>query len=335
MGNAVAIKAAAPKRLFDLIGQFLDDQRLDPDPVNYSFAHAVLSEPNSPMAKAVHAIIDGGVRLSRRDIESLGADLNFAAAKTQADAQGLVAKTQFQIEGFADMVAGLHAETRDFGQELTAGANRIRALASGSDAADEVAQLAGAMASRVHVAEAALARTTREADELRSKLEEARDNARRDPLTNMPNRRAFEEGFIDARKQGTQMLLAVCDIDHFKAVNDGFGHSVGDRVLKAIGSALEETCGPHLVARYGGEEFIVLFDGIDRDEAFETLERARAAVAAKRYRVRETDQPLGSVTFSAGLVEVGQDESDRTAFGRADKLLYIAKSAGRNCVRFG
>lgn len=332
------------RRLFTRIGEFLEDQRLEPDPANYAFAHAILNHPEGPLARTVAQLTDGGVRLTLKDIETLGCEVSTGAppaagAERDERVEGLMARTQMQVEGFEDIVQGLRAHTSGFGRDLAAGADAIRrsrADASTSDGAlEEVARITAAMVERVHVAEAELERATRETAELREKLEEARDNARRDPLTDLPNRRAFEEAFDAKAAAGETLWLAVCDVDHFKSVNDRFGHAVGDRVLKAIGSELARTCEGHLVARYGGEEFIVLFSGFDGAAARSMLENARCAIEAKRYKLRETDAPLGAVTVSAGLALAGAGETARAVFQRADALLYKAKSDGRNCVRVG
>jgi diguanylate cyclase len=127
--------------------------------------------------------------------------------------------------------------------------------------------------------------------------------------------------------------VAICDVDKFTSDNDRFGHAVGDRVLKAIAEALRVGCDEHLVARFGGEEFVVMFTGLTPADALSTLEGARAAVAAKRYRLRETDAPLGAVTFSAGLTQVAPEDTIGSAMGRADRLLYAAKEDGRNCIQ--
>ncbi|UIJ45507.1 diguanylate cyclase [Sphingomonas cannabina] len=330
---------SAPRQLFDRIGDFLTAQRLDPDPANYAFAYAILAYPDAPLAQAVARLTDGGVRLTLRDIEALGGEVTPGTGSERDRADGLIAQTQLQVEGFADIIQGLHAETHGFGRELAESADRIRqqqaALDNGSAAVAEVARITAAMVARVRTAEARLESATREAAELRAKLEEARDNARRDPLTDLPNRRAFEEAFASHAATDATMWLAVCDIDHFKSVNDRFGHAVGDRVLRAIAAALREACGNHLVARYGGEEFVVLFTDMDAGSARATLEIARELVATKRYRLRETDEPLGAVTFSAGLAPVAKGDTARAAFGRADRLLYRAKNEGRNCIRVG
>jgi len=339
MAGAKAVRAAdrsESRRLYDRIGDFLVDQRLDADPGNYAFAYHLLVNPDGPLARAVYALTDGGVRLTQRDIETLGCEVqpttNTAAAKQKTD--GLVARTQMQVEGFQDMVTAMRAETEGFGRDLAASAEAISRStdADATPAIGEVARLTTAMLDRVRSAESRLESATREASDLRRELEEARDNARRDPLTDLPNRRALEEAYAAQSAAGASICVAVCDVDHFKSVNDRFGHAVGDRVLKAIAEALAQTCSGHLVARYGGEEFAVLFTGGDIETARATLDAARVKVAAKRYKLRESDAPLGEITFSAGLSAALPGDGLSTVFHRADRLLYAAKTAGRNCL---
>lgn len=337
--SARATGTVSPAKLYARIGQFLTDQRLDPDPANYAFAHAILANPDGPLARAVAELTDGGIRLTMKDVETLGRSLSTGsggASEARERADGLVAQTQMQVEGFEDMVEALRGHAQGFGRDLAASADAIRRSrtdGTGTAAIDEVARITAVMVERVQATEAQLEQATRETAELREKLEEARDNARRDPLTDLPNRRAFEEAFTAATASGETLWLAICDIDHFKSVNDRFGHPVGDRVLKAIGAALAEACEGHFVARYGGEEFVVLFTDVDAGTARATLEQAREKIAAKHFKVRETDAPLGSVTISAGLAPSEPQDHPRSVFGRADALLYKAKHDGRNCVR--
>ncbi len=337
-------------QLFCRIGEFLRDNHLSPDPLHYAFAYRVLTDTHGPLARAVAHLTDGGVCLSRRDIENLGGEIGALAPPTpteqmvRARSDGLVAQTQMQVEGFTDMVLAMRAETEGFGRDLAASADAILhshdklghdTLGSETLDVDEVVRITTRMLDRVRTAETRLEAATHEATELRARLEEARDNARRDPLTDLPNRRAFEEAYAAQVATGIPVCVAVCDIDHFKRVNDRFGHMIGDRVLKAIGEALRLGCEGHLVARYGGEEFAVLFTGIPRDVAMAMLENTRETVAGKRYRLRESDEPLGAVTFSAGLTGAAADEQFGTVFARADALLYAAKHAGRNRGKIG
>lgn len=330
-------------RLYATIGDFLASHRLSVDPINYAFAHRVLSNPAAPLAAAVARITDGGVRLSSRDVEELGGSVvagprgvDMPPHRPDADAvpidqamQSLVARTQMQVEGFADTVAAIRAETSGFGRDLAASAAAMR---GGADQAIDITRLATAMLDRVQRAEARLASATEEADALRRELEAARHDARIDPLTGLANRRAFEDAFAAAIVAGSSVCVALCDVDRFKSVNDRFGHTVGDRVLKAIAGALGEACGAQLVARYGGEEFAVLFTDCPIDAARDTLDAAREIVAAKRYRLRETDTPLGAVTFSGGVSAWRGEEVLGSVMGRADRLLYCAKNGGRNQI---
>lgn len=319
-------------QVFGQVGRFLERHRLSPDPLHYAFAYRVICQPHGVLAQSVAALTEGGIRLTARDIEKLGGCVATApvpdvpAAADPVD--GLVAQTQMHVEGFTDMMHAIRAETQDFGRDLAASAG---AMPTSEHTAD-IVRLTEVMLDRVQSAEARLAAATHEAEELRLKLEEARSNARCDPLTDLPNRRAFEERFAQHIADGDTVCLAVCDVDRFKRVNDRFGHSVGDRVLKAIAEALTLACPGHLVARYGGEEFTILFVGTTLDDARITLERARNIVADKRYRLRESDEPLGAVTFSAGMTLAHPDEFLGAVFGRADKLLYSAKDAGRNQI---
>ncbi len=323
--------AEASRQLFDRIGAFLDDHRLAADPVTYGFVYRVLSEPEGPLARAVYGLVDGGVRLTLSDIASLGERVGPAPIDRAAGEQW-VARTQMQIEGVEDIVRTVQAEARAFATTIAEGADAISDARDASPI-DEIVAIARAMVDRTRTVEERLDVATREAQALRRELDEARADAQRDPLTDLPNRRALEEQYRVPGDADATLCLAMCDIDHFKQVNDRFGHAVGDRVLRAIGSTLAEICSGHLVTRYGGEEFAVLFDGVSLAEAEAMLDRARATVAAKRYRLRESDAPLGEITFSTGLTCAAVGETLGTVLGRADRLLYAAKAQGRNCIR--
>ncbi len=337
--------------LFDAIGLFLADHRLSPDPAHYAFAFHVLCDPSGLLAQAVAQITDGGVRLTEHDIEDLGgaavAGRPMVATRTAMprsdpvapdrrraedpvkQAEVLIARAELQVSGFSDTVRSIHAETSDFGRDLEANAAAMRA--GDLTRIDEVARLAGAMIERVHSAERRLAAAERETDELRQALDEARGSARQDPLTELANRRAFDEA-VAALAPDTRVAIAICDIDHFKRVNDDFGHAIGDRVLRAIGQTLAAESEGAFVARYGGEEFVLLLRDMDMDAALAVIDRARSAVAARRFRARETDAPIGTVTISAGIAMGLAADLREGLYARADAALYRAKAAGRNRV---
>lgn len=331
--GAAATRDAKVGDLYARIGAFLVAHRLSPDPLHYAFAHTVLSGTDPVLAAEVTRLTDGGFRLTQADIMRLGGRVSSEPSRpprerhAAPDPHGakLAAEAQAQVDGFADIVRGIHDETRGFGRDL---AQSVAAFErSPPSGRPEMARIAGAMIRRVRDSEERLAQATDEADALRVKLADAHAVARRDPLTGLANRLALSEA-LAIRDRGR--CLALCDVDRFKAINDRHGHNVGDRVLRAIAETLATVCDGHLVTRHGGEEFAVLLTGTTIVEAAALIDEARAAVAARRFRTRDTDEAIGSVTFSAGVTAIRPDEATEQVFDRADRLLYTAKAQGRD-----
>lgn len=152
-----------------------------------------------------------------------------------------------------------------------------------------------------------------------------------DALTGLGNRRTFFE-WLDGGAHDGEGAVALVDIDHFKSVNDNFGHPAGDETLRRVASALEQAIdGEGVVARVGGEEFGILFDGRDRDSVEGACERLREAVA--RTRVELDGGVTLVVTLSVGLAMRAAGEGSDRLIARADQALYRAKQEGRNRVR--
>lgn len=150
-----------------------------------------------------------------------------------------------------------------------------------------------------------------------------------DHLTGLPNRRAFHDR-LDAdlarvRRTGEPLSLIVIDVDHFKRVNDGFGHEVGDHVLVEFARRLRETArAGETVARVGGEEFAWIIPRCDGMDALRAVERARSEIARRSFPV------VGHITASAGVCDLEDAEDAAELYRRADMALYWAKSSGRN-----
>ncbi len=156
-----------------------------------------------------------------------------------------------------------------------------------------------------------------------------------DYLTNLPNRRSIigtgEARFNAARRNGTQFAVAVIDIDHFKSINDRFGHDVGDLALKHIAGLLEHHCrGPHMVGRQGGEEFVALFEDANADAARAVAERVRVAIENTPLQYRD-DRLTITVSIGVGVI-ASTDRNFDVVLSRADHALYAAKNGGRNRV---
>lgn len=174
----------------------------------------------------------------------------------------------------------------------------------------------------------------REAQQFRDHIEEQRQKSLLDPLTGLPNRAAWAERLEleVARRQryGGQLLLAVLDIDHFKRINDGYGHLAGDRVLKIIAGELQKRLRKtDFIARFGGEEFVLLIPATPLESGLQLLEALRTAIEACPFHFK--GEPV-TITFSAGIVEFTDGVTADAVFERADQALYRAKGAGRNRV---
>ena len=168
----------------------------------------------------------------------------------------------------------------------------------------------------------------------RHRLEaELRRMAHADPLTGLRNRRYLSKHLATAmassRRHGHPLSIAVCDLDNFKVVNDTYGHTVGDEVLKAVATVLRDGVrSEDAVARFGGDEFCLVFPHVGAAEAARAVERIRCAVENLALRVGDVAVPV-SATF--GIAQLSADMSSSQAlFDAADRALIIAKQGGRN-----
>jgi diguanylate cyclase (GGDEF)-like protein/PAS domain S-box-containing protein len=170
---------------------------------------------------------------------------------------------------------------------------------------------------------------------LQTALAREQELARADPLTGIHNRRSLieraEHELEVAERYQRPLAVMMFDIDHFKKINDTFGHLTGDQILKRV---THSTCGQlrsaDVIGRYGGEEFIILLPMTKAEQACSLAERIRENAATIHVPTPKGD---ASVTLSIGIVELQPAESVEDVFRRADDAMYAAKQAGRNCVK--
>jgi len=174
-----------------------------------------------------------------------------------------------------------------------------------------------------------------EASELRKTLAAQQEQAIIDPLTRVPNRLGFEQQLGDEmarwERYHSHLSLAIIDIDHFKRINDGFGHAAGDKVLIAVARQIRDAVRrTDRVCRYGGEEFVVLLPETDLRAAFLALDKVRDLIANCQFQYKDERVP---VTISVGVAQFDDTDTFDAVFERADAALYRAKESGRNqCV---
>jgi diguanylate cyclase len=190
------------------------------------------------------------------------------------------------------------------------------------------------VAGRLHSLVERVAHMEQEAQGYREHLEEQRQKALVDPLTGLPNRAAWSERLdlegTQWQHHGNTLLLAMLDLDHFKRINDNYGHLAGDKVLKIIASVLRKRLrGTDFIARFGGEEFVLLMPSTVPAAGLKLLESLRASIEACPFHFKR--EPV-TITVSIGMTAFRPGEHSDQVLKRADQALYRAKDAGRNRV---
>lgn len=198
-----------------------------------------------------------------------------------------------------------------------------------------IVRSAGNIQQSVETTHEELVETRHSLDDLRSELEESRRLMHEDFLTGAQNRRGMDvvlaAEIAKARRSGAKLSVAMLDIDHFKQVNDTYGHEAGDAVLLHLAalakSVLREA---DVLVRYGGEEFLLILPESTLSGAEFVLGRLMQVVQKSPLTVGERKI---EITFSSGIAQFQTTESAHELVGRADMALYAAKRAGRNCIR--
>ena len=305
---------------------FLAGNLLDPTPTNYRFGYLYLTRSSRVICEETDTYIDNGMRMKQETIvEIMGKH-----ASASDDPEERIAARDEAVEMFLTAAGDLARETKrqadGVGRDIAEESQVIREGAQGEDLKGAIRRIID----RAATAERELTTASSRIDRLQRDLDEARNKALVDELTGIPNRRATRATIQDLQIRKVRYCAAIIDIDHFKAVNDTYGHAVGDRALRLVADALSTALAPWPVSRWGGEEFLVLAEIPDAARLAEKVAIAKDALAARNLKLRETDEPIGAITFSAG-VAANAESSDETLC-RADNALYEAKKSGRNKV---
>lgn len=314
--------------LFGDIGTFLGQHGLDPTPENYTLAYEFFVANNARLVAAVRAEIERSGKLDSRTADQIFDDAGAGASAN---------KLAELAERMATQAKGLTSIAKQSGRDTEAFASALETVPGQAEGSIPVVELARQMAVRTRRAEAQLKSAQRELKSMRTSLADAQHAADVDALTDLPNRRAFKralEAMLDqANATASPLALAFCDIDHFKAVNDRFGHAAGDRVLRYVATVLRrDLSGTGMVGRFGGEEFVVAMPGLAIGDAHRAIDTCRDALASRNLIAADEGATIGTVTFSAGLTAWAAGDDSAALLRRADEALYKAKDAGRNRI---
>ncbi len=307
-------------------------------PISYAVWYEYVAGMNAALQNAIDRLLDRRTPLDERDISTLFerhiADLDSDAAS------GIAAGFQKILGEIAHSTGTVAQDADTFGDllqrlshdcETRSGPVDLKVLLSGTQV----------MQTSIATLKTRLETSQQEIDQLRKEVARARDASLIDGLTGLVNRSGFDQKLADcladaatqaqASCQGPCLLM--CDIDHFKQINDTYGHLFGDKVIRAVAAVIRENVkGRDIAARYGGEEFVVLLPETSLQGAQALAEQIRHAIEKGRIRRGGSEESVARVTLSLGVARYQPGEAPATFIERADRALYLSKQNGRNRV---
>ena len=319
---------------------WMAERRMPLAPKNFEVIFAYIEGDNAEL----RATIDGLVARSCTFDPSVMASLHdqyFRVHKENEELSELGTKISTELGSLLDLLQSAGRDQSAYGSTLSKASGelnrpnlpegRIKALI------DHVVHATHAMEARSKALEQEVNASSREVSILRERLESVRREALTDPLTGVPNRKAFdaalERAMVQAVESGDRLSLLICDIDHFKQFNDTWGHQTGDQVLRLVANCLSENVkGRDTAARFGGEEFAIVLPQTELVDAVRLANQIRSKVESKKLVKKSNGDILGVITISIGAAEYDMKEPAESLMQRADACLYAAKRAGRNRV---
>ncbi|PID39589.1 MAG: hypothetical protein CR984_06460 [Proteobacteria bacterium] len=317
----------------ELIGK----HELPTDPLNYCIWYEYASERNGELKTAIDQYLQNkqffSPMVARRFFRQ------FIAADETLNDQ--IKETLRKL--FADMAGAINTTHKSFNTSES-NLEIINAALAASLSEKDVERIVSQIKKEIKSLESSsssfkkqLDQATREIDKLKVKIARYRKEALKDPLTQIDNRRGFEQVLRHVTEQSvsddTPLCLIITDIDHFKRINDTHGHLVGDNVLRMVASTLKDSIkGRDQAARIGGEEFAILLPDTPLEGARTLAENLRITFERLDLKRKNTGETLGRITLSFGVTAFRPGEKAEEFFNRADNALYRSKETGRNKV---
>lgn len=317
----------------------MEARHIWPTALNYELWVHFVAHPDGALAQEIQRLLSMGEAITEGVSEQL-ASAYLPKARLNDQIRDAGDQLNKELLAVAQAIKQAQRSSEQYGQTL-AGAGRTLEEDSEPATVRRLIDTLSAATKRVQrenkSLEKRLDESTAEVSRLREHLEQVRRDATTDALTNLANRKAFDDELSRACAEATEksdpLVLAVIDIDHFKRFNDTWGHQTGDQVIRYVSSVIGRMAPPpRFAARYGGEEFAMIFPSEQTVEVMRTLEEIREEVSSRTLKRRSTNEDLGTITVSAGLAQLKFGEKVEALIDRADQALYASKRTGRNRV---
>lgn len=305
-------------------------------PFNYSIWYEYLAGLNPALSEALNKLLESNAKLDDDSVEAIYAQyISDYDINVQNELQEDIKQLLLNLAGF---IAESDKQAISFGDSLQAYSVALKGKLNTKELDTLVKNMTrdtNMMRSSIQQLHVQLDASRQEVGLLHQELESARGDSMTDPLTGTLNRRGFESKansfFSDHDSDNSSFCLLMLDIDHFKKINDTYGHSFGDKVICAIASALKSMVkGQDIIARLGGEEFAVLLPETNVTGAFVIAEKIRQTIERSKIRRLDNNEQIGGITISIGIAPCAKGCSRLKLIDQADKALYLSKQNGRN-----
>jgi diguanylate cyclase len=308
-------------------------------PRNYEIWYAYATGYSPSLNKRINDTLAAHGSLSEADLDEIYGTylsptrLTDRIDKVGSQVVGEIEQVMAMIDAAAGSASTYSESLADYSQKLGSSKDRegLRAIVEG------LVHAAKEMEHSNQQLEARLSASKQEITELQTNLETVRNESLIDPLTQLYNRKYFDDTLTqaieEAQLKDEPLSLMMTDIDHFKAFNDNFGHLTGDQVLRLVALSVKQNVkGQDIAVRYGGEEFAVVLPNTVLRSAITVGDHIRRAVMTKELMKRSTGEHLGRVTISIGVATLHKGDTAASLIERTDACLYAAKRHGRNRV---
>jgi diguanylate cyclase len=306
-------------------------------PTNYALWYTYVSNQSPELKTAIDHMLDNKMKFSETKTKELYR--NYVAESEEISAWELRQSVEAMLIELSQSLQDTRSETTSFKETMDNCVDDLAKVEKEGLSIEEVMTFVRNLVKDTQNIRrstisfnAALIDAQTEIEGLRGQLEKSQQDALYDALTGLCNRRYFDEE-LATQSLKSDLCLMIIDLDHFKKINDNYGHVMGDLVLKAAAKKLQSTCRDGAqVFRFGGEEFAIIVPNSNFAKARSMAESMRKAIEKIGVKDKRTGEVLGDITASIGVAELTKSMNPLALIEKADKQLYEAKRLGRNRV---